>query len=68
MQHPVVDNNGHVNDLVQEHVRNLDGFLNSCNCGTSTVFCSGRETPVEDHNNGHVNHLVQELHDKNVAV
>ena len=34
-----------------------------CNCGTSTVFCSGRETPVDEHN-GHVNHLVQELHDK----
>ena len=33
MQYPVVDNNGHVNDLVQEQVRNLDGFLNSCNCG-----------------------------------
>ena len=33
MQYPVLDNNGHVNDLVQQHVRNLDDFSPSCTCG-----------------------------------
>ena len=32
-QAPVVEQQRHVNNLVQENARNLNGILNSCNCG-----------------------------------
>ena len=32
-QAPVIAQQRHVNDLVLEHARNLDGILNGCNCG-----------------------------------
>ena len=52
MQYPVVDNNGHVNDLVQEHVRKINGFLDKLQLWETTISSTLAPENLHDSHNG----------------
>jgi len=56
MQYPVVDNKGHVNDLVQEHVRNIKGFLDKLQLWETTVSSTLAPENLHDPHNGDIDH------------